>query len=395
MNDSRPRRLALGRVVPGLLAAVCGLDAVLRVVLPVELVTFRAWEAATRYAPYEAPFEPNRRFQLSREYGDLANLGNVRSFREYRAGTAFTTDSRGFRNPSTHRESHFGAVLVGDSFGVGATVEDSETLAAQLGRLSGRHTYNASGLQLLLQEPASIVRLAQQLGMRSGLVINESLQGRLAVPGQAAAEDGVRGRLVASIPRRVLDVLVRLRGLWRVSPLEIVVNRGVRALEDGHILPNSHASAVVQRTLRNGEKMLFLPEDVEFARSIPPVSIDHWVRLASTLGEADLKLLVVLVPRKYTVYQPLLEDEDATRTEVGGSLGPVERQFQDAGIAVLNLTETFRALAAKELDRGKYLYWRDDTHWNARGIGVAASEISRVWPAEVASLCGRGKVNSC
>jgi hypothetical protein len=44
---------------------------------------------------------------------------------------------------------------------------------------------------------------------------------------------------------------------------------------------------------------------------------------------------------------------------------------------VLNLTPEFRKQAEALLARGEYLYWLDDTHWNAEGIRVAAQEIAK------------------
>jgi len=78
---------------------------------------------------------------------------------------------------------------------------------------------------------------------------------------------------------------------------------------------------VIQRTLRDGQKILFVRDDIEYARNILFVSMDRWIRFSSTLDKAGLKLVVVLVPRKYTVYEPLLLDEDLNRPEFpGGSI---------------------------------------------------------------------------
>ena len=139
------RGVQLGRVIPRILVVFFALDAMLRL-LPLEWISFRAWEVATQYASFQAPFEPGRQFHPRREYGDLANMGNLPHLREYRPGTTFTTDSLGFRNkPTTHG---FGGILIGDSSSVGATLGDEETLAAQLGALSGCRVYNAAGLDI-------------------------------------------------------------------------------------------------------------------------------------------------------------------------------------------------------------------------------------------------------
>src|SRR5216684_6753397 len=87
----------LGRLVPLVLAVFFAFDVGLRQ-LPIDLISFRAWEVLTQYAPYDASFEPNLYFRSDVDFGDLANLANMPSVREYRAGTRFTTDSFGFRN---------------------------------------------------------------------------------------------------------------------------------------------------------------------------------------------------------------------------------------------------------------------------------------------------------
>lgn len=385
------RRCQLGRLLPSLLVLFLAVDVLLRVV-PIELLSFRAWEAATQFAPVDAPFEPNRRIHLPREHGDLANLGNLPELREYRAGTIFTTDSFGFRHdPGTRLGGDVGAILIGDSFGVGATVNDDETLAVRLEHFTGCRIYNGSGLlPLMRREPDRIVSLARQLGMRGGLVIEEALEGPIVIPPQYAPGGGAFEWFASMLPRGMFDTLVRVKGFWTVSPLQIGVSQAVRLLENDRILPNSHEKAVVQRTLRNGQKILFAREDIEYAKSMPEVSIDRWVQLAATLKGEGLELLVVLVPRKYTVYQALLRDEAPASVQLGGGLDRIERQLRAAGIRVLNLTKTFRARAASDLDRGVHLYWRDDTHWNQHGMAVGAAEISRVWWAELTWSCRRG-----
>jgi hypothetical protein len=47
----------------------------------------------------------------------------------------------------------------------------------------------------------------------------------------------------------------------------------------------------------------------------------------------------------------------------------------------VDCTPPYRAVAARALAEDRYLYLRDDTHWNPAGVGVAAREIWRVWHA--------------
>lgn len=380
----------VGRLIPLAIAVFFALDVGLRP-LPLESISFRAWEVLTQYAPYDAPFEPERRYSTERDFGDLANLANLRKLREYRAGTTFTTDSLGFRNsPSSLREGIPDAILIGDSYGTGATVDDTQTPAEQLGALTGCRIYNAAGgLDL---EVDQVVALAQKLGMTRGVVIDVVLEGAIFLRRESPPPPSMYERLVSAAPNGLGDLLIQLRGLWTISPVKILLNRAVRLLEDDRILPNSYAVPVIQRTLRTGETMLFVPEDMEYGLGFREVSMDRWTRFESTLGRAGLNLVVVLVPRKYTIYQPLLMEEDPLPSDqLGRTLARLEQQLLDAGIPVVNLTAAFRAHAAREVARGRYLHWRDDTHWNARGIGVAAAEINRGLGAELSAHCGPGR----
>ncbi len=54
----------------------------------------------------------------------------------------------------------------------------------------------------------------------------------------------------------------------------------------------------------------------------------------------------------------------------------LERSLREAGIEVVNLKAVYGELARRELARGSYLYWRDDTHWTGRAMRVAAEELT-------------------
>jgi hypothetical protein len=57
----------------------------------------------------------------------------------------------------------------------------------------------------------------------------------------------------------------------------------------------------------------------------------------------------------------------------------LEHALTDAGVPVVNLRRVFATTARHLFARGEYLYWRDDHHWNPRGIALAAREIARAW----------------
>jgi hypothetical protein len=369
MTDLRPH-VRLGRIVPRFVLALCLLDAGMRL-LPVDPWTFRGWEAAKRFRPPGAAFEPGRRYHNERAYGDLAAMGNLRERRFYRPET-FTTDALGFR---TDDESGAPAVamMVGDSFTVGSGVRDRETLTAHLTRLVGRRIYNAGGID---PDPDRIRALAQKVPLHGRLVIHEYHE-HTELPDVPPEWRRRLRREIAGIDPAVGELFGRVRGFFSVSPLRILCQQAMKRLENDRLLPNPHARRVVVGRLQNGDSMLFLAAGIDRPSSPrePPVSYWRWLR--RELGESGLDLLVVLVPSKFTVYEPFLAHPRPAGGAPRAYLRRVEEALQREGIATLDLTSTLTAAAAEGMARRLYLYLPDDIHWTPAGTLVAAEAVRK------------------
>jgi SGNH hydrolase-like domain, acetyltransferase AlgX len=359
----------MGFVIPRLLLAIALADAGLRA-LPVDPLTFRAWEALKRFRPPGAAFEPGRRYYNPQAYGDLAALGNLPELRQYRPET-FTTDVLGFRNHGGPWRPPVAAIVVGDSFAVGAGLNDGEDLASGLGRSLGCRFYNAGGMD---PDPDRILALARRLGMRGGLVIHEHHED-FELP--AVPTDWRRRyqRVLASLDPSVSEAAGRVRGLVAVSPLKIVCERTLKDLEDDRALPNRHAGNVVKGTLPTGDSMLFLPSGIEKFNGRRPPLITYWEWMQRELRRGGLELFVVLVPSKYTVYRRFLADARPAPEGAGDYLDRVEARLRRAGIPVVNLTRPLSDGAGETLESREYLYWLDDLHWTPKGARVATLAV--------------------
>src|SRR5262249_32626914 len=149
-------------------AITLGLDIFARF-LPLDDLTFRAWEAATRYHAPCAPFRANIRYENDSSYGDLAAMGNLRQYRQYRR-EKFSTDAFGFRRNSNRSPAATYDVVVGDSMIVGSGVNDEETLSARLEQHLGVGVYNGGGAEY---PPTleSILRIIDRLRRTNGTVL--------------------------------------------------------------------------------------------------------------------------------------------------------------------------------------------------------------------------------
>lgn len=363
-------------MVPRLLAVVCLLDVGLRFT-SVDPLTFRAWEAMSRHRPPGAAFEPNRQYRQDRTYGDAAAMGNMPGLRQYRR-EVFTTDAFGFRNAGDLRTHGVAAIMIGDSSAVGSGVSDEETLPARLTALSGCGVYNA-GSEDAKPDPDRVLALSQKLGMHRGLVIHLYSEIR-ELPTVPPTQKRRMDHLLALTPDWVSSVAGRIRGIITVSPLRILSERALKTLENGRVLPNSYAANVVKAAVNNGDTMLFPVAHVRNFYAKRDVAADYWTWLQTSLRNEHLDLLVLLVPSKYWVYRPFLVDQPMLGDGAGDYLARLERELRAAGIPVLNLAPMFATQAAAHLARHEYLYWLDDTHWNAQGIDLAAAAIHAAWP---------------
>jgi acetyltransferase AlgX (SGNH hydrolase-like protein) len=353
--------------MPRLLACVVAVDIAMRF-MSIDPLTFRAWEALSRFRPPGAPFEPNRRYVQPRSYGDTAAMGNLPEWREYHA-ERFTTDSHGFRNVTGSAAAPW-VVVTGDSFAVGSGVDDQDTLPSRLSRLLGGDVYNAAGVDV---EPDRLLPLVRQLGMRRGLVLYVYSEDR-ELPAVPSARKLEVNALLAWATRHGAGVVGRVRGLVEVSPLRILAEKAFKRLANDRFLPNGYRASAIRGQLRNGDTMLFAADRVRLTVSERRSSAAYWSWLRGALQKEDFDLLVVLVPSKYTVYGPLLIAPAAT-TDGNGYLDRLERDLRDAGVAALNLAPALSARAASDVDRHLYLYRRDDIHWNDRGIELAAAIV--------------------
>jgi acetyltransferase AlgX (SGNH hydrolase-like protein) len=377
LSGRADRRLNLGVVLPVLLVAFVVADVACRA-LPPARFSFRAWEAMSRFPANGGPFQPNTRYADTHTYGDLTALGNLRRQRRYRP-EVFTTDAFGFRNPPHSDSGTASAILVGSSMSVGSGVNDDQTLAAQLSALDGARVYNAAGVLWRLQLVSDI---AARLHLQHGTVIYEYLERIEPFPVDALREPVA---CTASKSLRASDwrcgIATRMKGVQKFSPVKIWSEQGYRWLLNDTILPNRLKDSIARRRLVNGDEMYFLKGDTErlAERRSPDDGAAHLIDLSHALAERGLQLVVFLLPEKYSVYASHVQVPQSGASSGSTILAAVEQRLRASGVPVVNLTPTFIALATQLLGQHRYVYWPDDSHWNACGIAVAAREIWRVW----------------
>jgi hypothetical protein len=344
-----------GYLLPRLLLLWALLDIMLRFAPP-QWYTFRTSEFAMVTGRHDmGPFRTNLTYQNSHAYGDLASIGNCLDCRQYRP-MSIHTDERGFVNPPS--SGSYDAILIGDSFGLGAEQPEGANLASQISQHTGLSIYNAcSPMRAISRE--HLMELINQLGMAHGAVFFELMDRSF----------GYAGPPPKTPERERLD---RWSQNAEYSPLANISRDIVGRLYDGHLMPNPYAPNIARKLLPNGETMLFFPEDLQRAE---PNRVTWWAKylgvLNKELRQRNFQLIVILVPSKYTVYQPLIKG--AIKTDKSEALNELQNELKD--VPVVNTTAALQQAAAAELVQGNLLYWRDDTHWNAEGVRVAVEQL--------------------
>jgi hypothetical protein len=133
-------------------------------VLPIDLFTFRIWEAALA-APYRypGPFYPNLYIKKGMEYGDRYRLGDPSQIKA--KPVEWFTDSYGYRNrPETEKQDRYNVVVLGDSNFVGGFLDQKDTLtevlSARAKRVAYSYSYGSDHISLYFSDP----RMARKHG---------------------------------------------------------------------------------------------------------------------------------------------------------------------------------------------------------------------------------------
>ena len=267
---------SIGRLLPRLMLLFFLLDLIMRFV-PLDPLTFRAWEAMLRHYPNAVgPFIPNKHYHRDNSYGGVAGIGNLPALRHYHV-VDFTTDAYGFHNPPALSQGNAIGIVVGDSFAVGSELPEDQSLSAQLTHRFGGYFYNAGSPQPL--HLRSLEAVAQRLGLHHGLVIFEFLEARALQDPPSATPVGARGA-VQTFLFRVLgqewtDRLGTPLNELHSSPLQALSAKLVKKIQDNILLPNSFASFVVQEKLSNGEPIVFLPAEFH-SPADPRKAAERW-----------------------------------------------------------------------------------------------------------------------
>jgi hypothetical protein len=332
--------------------------------LPSSWFTFRCWEALSifdRTFLESTPFYPLQELTMEEE-GDLGHGTWIAEKRISR----WATDRFGFRNEPWSEVPD--VVMTGDSFVIGSGVSQEDIFSEQLSDLTG--------LKVVNMAKASIRDILD-------LKVFEYQKPKWVIL-------GVVERELPSVPFYLLKSENQYPD-WRNEPLmdgiifwdkilKAVPLRKCRAsvfqfIADGIYHRWNRPSSMSNKHLPLGMIPANDPQEAYLFGSknrgwIPREKLFHSVsslhELHSELLSLGINFLFCPFPDKETAYSERLDVPDEPR-----NLDTVEQLCEQYNVPMVNPLPALKQAAHKES-----IYYRDDTHFNPRGIRITAKEIS-------------------
>jgi hypothetical protein len=351
----RPRlslALSLGTLAAALLLAglvrAAGLDArAMRATPLAGLVTYD-------FGRGHQVFRPDTRASFTLPGGDLAAMRG-RDLGGGERTVEFCTDSRGLRNDAEYTNQPW--LLLGDSFVVASATDQAHTLSRHLRREHGLDAYNIAAVggdladyrqwldEFLAEHPQSPAKAVVFL-----------FEGNDFGPVRDARAGAPAWRLW----------LKRYVNLFRFQPLGKLCT-----VLAGRLRAGDRPDPVLDATTQ-GRPIHFLRHYVEVATRPAYPNPGHFREMFAALRPH--LAAAVFIPAKYRVYAPFLDQPPADLPHAQWAY--LSGVCVDFSLPCLDLTPALRTAAGQALARGEFVYWPDDTHWNAAGIRAAADALA-------------------
>jgi hypothetical protein len=321
------------------------------------------------------PWRENIRLERS-TYGDLSTIGKLLPFRREMVET-LSTDSYGFRNPGVRDGENFDAVILGDCFLMGS---DGDLFHRHLEKVSGLRIYNYhhrriwdffSDSRFASQRPKFLIVERAERGFNSAHF-------QWLMDPRPSSKDTLSG-----IDRFKL----KLRRWGNVASHSIFMESAQWALATLKYRLDRRLPGAIPKIVPALGMLFFHEEVFTHAQTLDerglPAVLDSLTVLDRICRSRDIRLVVLMVPDKYSIYGRFASGRDAP-ADRGDILSPaLGAGLRDRGILFADIFPLFKARG--ELT-APLLYERDDTRWTSLGKKLAAEEFCRQVPICVSSF---------
>lgn len=318
-----------------------------------------------KYARIGQKYEPQVDDTITAPHGDLAALSPALPQSAYEPRTIrFKTDSRGYRND--HEYLHGQPVLVGDSFLISNGADQADTIQAQLKRELEVDVYTLGypSWPLDYENRALDFLLQVDPHARFSFFFYEGNDFRSTPPPVKAPRSGffklvddydeyrinhfLRYAPSLDYPRVLYKLMQRVRATYSPEPTTQVDVRIIAEQSVGFYRLQTEAALDPNPRL-----------NLDYAPAV-------WERTDCSF----------FIPTKARVYAAQQSVEFRSRLEAPSpALGLLRNSMTNVGVPVVDFTERLTKRAQTLLQEGKFLFWRDDSHWNAGGVSEVIADV--------------------
>lgn len=305
--------------------------------LPLSTFTFRPYEALLyRHGGLGYPFYPNHRLRMM-STGDLCFRGEYGVLKD----ELWVTDELGYRNNETADSAD--VIVIGDSFIYG-TANTQDSIFSNL-----VHSLSSGRLKCYNIAPATFDEF---------ILLTDG--GYLHLPKVV-----IMSKVERDIPREIgFNAGRKMHRPYFTSVLADKAGRfySLRSLH-AELFRNARPSALQSRS---DPRMLFLGNTDAQNVSKAVETIVGFRDYCSSIG---VEFIYLPAPNKETIYF-----EEAGLAEQPSYIGILCRELSVRGVRCVNTVKLFNDHRS---EHAEMLYHTDDSHWNARGISIAAEECIR------------------
>ena len=314
------------------------------------------------YRPHEKfsrdkSYETNVNYEMSASHGDLYQMAimantDIKDLNEKKK-IRFITDKYGYRNNQISIEDSE-IILVGDSFIVGNGNTQNDIPAEQLSRLSGLKIAS-------IAYPGS-PELYEDL--ISNLIHKDKIKKKYLIfyfEGNDFTENKTnKTNFYNLIRKEYFSLEIKkdkiLNNLYKNKKSILrKIRKNSHFINKKFLYIDGISNVKIKKI---GKKNLIFLKEYSSRKNETHIIKDKII-LSNVIG-------IFFVPTKARTYSRYLNQKlDNNNFEY------LRNEYGRFKIPVINLSETFIQNASKYLAQDKYLYWRDDTHWNSIGIKIA------------------------
>ena len=313
---------------------------------------------------------PNQNIKIVQPFGDLFAIGeqnkNLQEIVEPRK-IQFVTDKKGFRNQKINNNNAY--LLIGDSFIVGNGTTQTEILSEQMSDRLNKPIYN-------LSYPGDPMMYEHNLNNNLHLLSEKKNILLFYFEGNDFERVEEKSEIIINSRNFFTEIILKLEEL-KTNYLNMIYPRNFKFVRiiNRKTLP----SYVYIKNFITGKTKAYESFEKISVKKIGNSKVGFLkdyneitsAKSLKTYVWKDKELLkkikyVIFIPTKYRVYN---------KVEKNIPLKVLKKGYESKSIKVIDLTNILQEAANYQIKKNKYVFWRDDTHWNGLGISAVADHL--------------------